>query len=44
MFEPAVHAVRPDVAVTVIPDLDHVTVSTDPRAVPAIVAAVRGTE
>jgi pimeloyl-ACP methyl ester carboxylesterase len=42
MFEPTIHAVRSDVAVTVLPDLDHVGVSTDPRAVPAIVGAVRG--
>jgi alpha-beta hydrolase superfamily lysophospholipase len=42
-FAPTIHAVRPDVPVTVIPDLDHIGVSTDPRAVPAIVAAVRGT-
>jgi pimeloyl-ACP methyl ester carboxylesterase len=42
LFEPTVHAVRPDVPVTVIPDLSHIEVSTDPRAIPAIVAAVRG--
>lgn len=43
MFEPTIHAVRPDAPVTVLPDLDHIGVSTDPRAVPAILAAVRGT-
>jgi pimeloyl-ACP methyl ester carboxylesterase len=42
MFEPTIHAVRKDVPVTVVPDLDHIGVSTDLRAVPAILAAVRG--
>jgi hypothetical protein len=41
-FAPTVHAVRPDVLVTVLPDLDHIEVATDPRAIPAILAAVRG--
>jgi alpha-beta hydrolase superfamily lysophospholipase len=41
-FGPTIHAVRKDVSVTVLPDLDHIGVSTDPRAVPAIVGAVRG--
>jgi alpha-beta hydrolase superfamily lysophospholipase len=41
-FEPTVHAVRPDAPVTVLPDLDHIGLSTDPRAIPAILAAVRG--
>jgi alpha-beta hydrolase superfamily lysophospholipase len=43
LFEPTVHAVRRDVPVTVIPDLNHVEITTDPRAVPAIVAAIRAT-
>ena len=42
MFAPAVHAVRPDAAVTVLPGLAHIEVSTDPSAIPAIVAAIRG--
>jgi alpha-beta hydrolase superfamily lysophospholipase len=42
MFEPTIHAVRTDVSVTVLPDLDHIQVSTDPRAVPAILAAIHG--
>jgi alpha-beta hydrolase superfamily lysophospholipase len=42
LFEPTVHAVRPDVPVTVIPDLNHIEITTGPRAVPAILAAVRG--
>jgi alpha-beta hydrolase superfamily lysophospholipase len=44
LFEPTVHAVRPDVPVTVLPDLDHIGVSLDPRAIPVILAAVRGAE
>ena len=42
LFAPTVHAVRPDVTVTVIPDLAHIEVSTDPRAIPAITTAIRG--
>jgi alpha-beta hydrolase superfamily lysophospholipase len=42
LFAPTVHAVRPDVSVTVVPGLNHIEMTTDPRAVPAIVAAVRG--
>jgi len=42
LFAPTVHAVRPDVPVTVIPDLAHIEVSTDPRAIPAIMTAIRG--
>jgi pimeloyl-ACP methyl ester carboxylesterase len=42
LFAPTVRAVRPDVPVTVIPGLNHIGMTTDPRAVPAIVAAVRG--
>jgi alpha-beta hydrolase superfamily lysophospholipase len=42
LFAPTVHAVRPDVPVTVVPGLNHIEMTTDPRAVPAIAAAVRG--
>ncbi|MBV8753901.1 MAG: alpha/beta fold hydrolase [Hyphomicrobiales bacterium] len=42
LFAPTVHAVRIDVPVTVVPDLDHIEMITDPRAVPAIAAAIRG--
>jgi alpha-beta hydrolase superfamily lysophospholipase len=42
LFAPTIHAVRPDVPVTVVPGLGHIEMTTDPRAVPAIVAAVRG--
>jgi pimeloyl-ACP methyl ester carboxylesterase len=42
MFESTIHTVRPDVSVTVLPDLDHIEVSTHPRAIPAIVGAIRG--
>jgi non-heme chloroperoxidase len=41
-FEPTVHAVRADVPVVVVPELGHIQMTTDPRAVPAIVAAIRG--
>jgi non-heme chloroperoxidase len=40
-FAPAVAAVRSDVPVTVIPDLDHIEMVTDPRAIPPIAAAIR---
>jgi pimeloyl-ACP methyl ester carboxylesterase len=42
LFEPTIHAVRPEVPVLVVPDLNHIQMITDPRAVPAIVAAVKG--
>jgi pimeloyl-ACP methyl ester carboxylesterase len=41
LFAPTVHAVRNDVPVTVVPELSHIEMTTDPRAVPAIVAAIR---
>jgi hypothetical protein len=41
-FEPAVHAARPDAKVTVVPVLNHIEMTTDLRAVPALVAAIRG--
>ena len=43
-FAPTINAIRTDVPVTVIPGLSHIELTTDPRAVPAIVAAVRGAE
>jgi pimeloyl-ACP methyl ester carboxylesterase len=43
LFSPTVYAVRPDVPVTILPDLDHIGIAVDPRAFPVIVAAVRGT-
>ena len=43
-FEPTVKAIRADVAVTIIPGLNPIGIITDPRAVPAIAAAVRGKE
>jgi len=42
LFAPTIAAVRPDVAVAVVPALNHIEMTTDPRAVPAIVAAMRG--
>jgi alpha-beta hydrolase superfamily lysophospholipase len=41
-FAPAIHAVRPDTPVTIVPGLGHIPLTTDARAVPAIVAAIRG--
>jgi alpha-beta hydrolase superfamily lysophospholipase len=41
-FAPTIDAVRTDIPVTVIPGLTHIEMTTDSRAVPAIVAAVRG--
>jgi len=43
-FAPTIAAVRTDIPVTVIPGLGHVEMTTDPRAVPAIVAAIRGVD
>ncbi|MGO8955567.1 MAG: alpha/beta hydrolase [Rhodomicrobium sp.] len=42
LFAPTVHAIRPEVPVTVIPDLNHIGMISDARAVPAIAAALRG--
>jgi alpha-beta hydrolase superfamily lysophospholipase len=41
-FAATIHAVRPEVPVVVVPELSHIPMITDPRAVPAIVAAIRG--
>jgi non-heme chloroperoxidase len=43
-FAPTIEAVRTDVSVTVVPGLDHIGMILDPRAVPAIAAALRGGE
>jgi pimeloyl-ACP methyl ester carboxylesterase len=42
LFAPTIHAVRPEVPVVIVPELGHIQMTTDPRAVPAIVAAIRG--
>jgi alpha-beta hydrolase superfamily lysophospholipase len=42
LFAPTVQAVRPDATVTVVPELNHIEMTTDARAVPTIVAAIRG--
>jgi pimeloyl-ACP methyl ester carboxylesterase len=42
LFAPTVHAIRPDFPVTVLPGLNHIGMITDPRAIPAIAAALRG--
>jgi non-heme chloroperoxidase len=41
-FASAVHAIRSDVAVTIVPGLSHTGLTVDPSAVPAITAAIRG--
>jgi alpha-beta hydrolase superfamily lysophospholipase len=42
LFAPTVQAVRADAKVTVVPGINHIELTTDPSAVPAIVASVRG--
>jgi alpha-beta hydrolase superfamily lysophospholipase len=42
LFAPTVQAFRPDARVTVVPELNHIEMTIDARAVPAIVAAIRG--
>lgn len=42
LFAPTVHAIRPDVPVSVIAGVNHIEMSTDPRAIPAIAAALKG--
>lgn len=42
LFAPSVHAVRADVPVTLVPDLNHIAMTIDARAVPTIMAAIRG--
>ena len=41
-FEPTIHAVRPDVPVTIVPDLGHIPMILDARSLSAIAAAVSG--
>ena len=41
-FAPTIHAIRKEIPVTIVPALSHIELTTDPRAVPAIAAAVRG--
>jgi non-heme chloroperoxidase len=43
-FAPTVDAIRPDTPVVVVPGLDHIGLTLDPRAVPVIAAALRGDE
>jgi non-heme chloroperoxidase len=43
-FAATVDAIRPDTPVVVVPGLDHVGLTLDPRAVPVIAAALRGDE
>ena len=41
-FGPMADAIRPGTPVTIVPGLSHTALTTDPRAIPAITAAVRG--
>ncbi len=41
-FAPTLDAIKPEIPVTVVPRLSHTELTTDPSAVPAILAAVRG--
>jgi alpha-beta hydrolase superfamily lysophospholipase len=43
-FAATIDAIRPDTPVVVVPGLDHIGLSLDPRAVPAIAATLRGDE
>ncbi len=42
LFAPTVHANRPDAEVEVVPGLSHIEMTTDARAVPSIIRAIRG--
>ena len=42
-FAPTADAVRPGIAVAIVPGLSHTGLIADPSAVPAITAAIRGT-
>jgi len=42
LFAPTVQGVRADAKVTVIPGINHIELTTDPRTVPVIVASIRG--
>ena len=41
-FAPTVDPIRPGIPVTIVPGLSHTGLTVDPRAVPAVVTAVRG--
>jgi non-heme chloroperoxidase len=41
-YAPTLHAIRPEIPVTILPGLAHIEMSTDSRAVPSIVAALGG--
>jgi non-heme chloroperoxidase len=43
-FAATIDTIRPDTPVVVVPGLDHIGLALDPRAVPAIAAALRGDE
>ena len=44
LYAPTLNAIRSDIPVTIVPGLDHIEMTTDPRAVPFILAAIRGTK
>ncbi len=41
-FATTLNAVKPGIPVTIVPGLSHTALTTDPSAIPAIVAAIRG--
>ena len=41
-FAPTLNAIKPGIPVTIVPGLSHTALTTDPSAIPAIVAAIRG--
>jgi non-heme chloroperoxidase len=41
-FASTLDAIKPEIPVTIVPGLSHTQLTTDPSAVPAIIAAVRG--
>ena len=43
-FAPTIEAIRPNTPVTIVPGLNHIGMTLDPSAVPALVAALRGGE
>jgi pimeloyl-ACP methyl ester carboxylesterase len=44
MYAPRLNEIRPDIPVTIVPGLDHIEMTTDPRAVSFILATIRGTK
>jgi hypothetical protein len=42
LFAPTIGAIRTDIPVTVVPEMNHIAMIVDPRAVPTIAEAIRG--